>query len=62
VYPAAGLVGLAPASCEMHVVDPQAATLRTTRHVTIWNEKASSGVPKLADRLVALAHGEGPYP
>lgn len=51
VYPAAGLVQLAPAHCEVHVVDPQAAALRTAPNVTLWNEKASLGVPRLAARL-----------
>lgn len=53
VYPAAGLVRFAAPHCEVHVVDPQATALRTTTNVVAWNEKASLGVPRLADRLIA---------
>lgn len=50
VYPAAGLVHYAPAQAAVHVVDPDHVDLRSSR-VTVWKEKASSGVPKLASRL-----------
>ncbi len=50
VYPAAGLLQYAPPHCPIHVVDPNAVGIRSPR-VTHWNDKASSGLPKLADRL-----------
>ena len=51
VYPAAGLVHHAPVHCPIHVVDP--GTVGTDlKRMTHWNEKASLGVPKLADQLI----------
>lgn len=52
VYPAAGLVRHARLHCPIHVVDPGHVSTGLER-VTSWKEKASSGVPKLADRLMA---------
>lgn len=51
VYPAAGLVHHAPLGCPLHVIDPN-EVVRTSPHVRHWKEKASSGVPKLADLLI----------
>lgn len=51
VYPAAGLVHHAPLHCPIHVIDPGPVSTGLER-VTHWNEKASLGVPKLADRLI----------
>lgn len=50
VYPAASLVHYAPASCELHLVDPNDVSVHGSE-VHVWKEKASSGVPKLADLL-----------
>lgn len=52
VYPAAGLIHHAPLGATIHVVDPGPVSAGLKR-VTYWNEKASLGVPKLADRLIA---------
>lgn len=52
VYPAAGLIHHARRGCPIHVVDPGPVGTGIKR-VTHWNEKASLGVPKLADRLLA---------
>lgn len=52
VYPAAGLVHHAALDCAIHLVDPGPVSAGLER-VTYWNEKASLGVPKLADRLIA---------
>ncbi len=54
VYPAAGLVHYAPPGCAIHVVDPVGVGAGLTR-ATHWNEKASLGVPKLAEALIAKA-------
>jgi NAD-dependent deacetylase len=51
VYPAAGLIHHAPLGSAIHVVDPGPVSAGLKR-VTYWNEKASLGVPKLADRLI----------
>lgn len=51
VYPAAGLVHVLPAGCALHLVDP-APIAHAPAHCTFWNEKASLGVPKLADHLL----------
>ena len=48
VYPAAGLVHATHPGCAIHLVDPQASAIAVPAHVTLWNEAASSGVPKLA--------------
>ncbi len=50
VYPAAGLLQYAPPFCPIHVIDPQAVEVRSSR-VIQWTEKASTGVPALAERL-----------
>jgi NAD-dependent deacetylase len=51
VYPAAGLVHHAPLHCAIHLVDPGDVHI-AGRAVTHWKEKASLGMPKLADALV----------
>ncbi|HEX2615970.1 MAG TPA: NAD-dependent deacylase [Flavobacteriales bacterium] len=50
VYPAAGLVHAAPHGTPLHLVDPNDVDFPLGR-VTHWKEKASLGVPKLADLL-----------
>lgn len=51
VYPAAGLVHVAPHHCHLHLVDPNDVAVRSPR-LTHWKEKASLGVPKLALQLI----------
>ncbi|MBL0037128.1 MAG: NAD-dependent deacylase [Flavobacteriales bacterium] len=50
VYPAAGLVHSAPAQATIHLVDPNTVSAQGVRF-THWKEKASLGVPKLAQFL-----------
>ncbi|MFT3884217.1 MAG: NAD-dependent deacylase [Flavobacteriales bacterium] len=50
VYPAAGLVHATRAGTPVHLVDPGPVEL-TMSGVTHWKEKASQGIPKLADLL-----------
>lgn len=50
VYPAAGLVHSAPAHAPIHLVDPNEVAAQGTRF-THWKEKASSGIPELAQFL-----------
>lgn len=54
VYPAAGLVHYAPRHCPVHLIDPKPATVHRAG-VEVLNEKASLGMPKLADRLLGAA-------
>ena len=51
VWPAAGLVDLAAPHCAMHVVDPAPVHVRRPG-VVHWNEKASLGMPRLAETLL----------
>ncbi|HEY0976515.1 MAG TPA: Sir2 family NAD-dependent protein deacetylase [Flavobacteriales bacterium] len=51
VYPAAGLVHLAPRHAAVHVVDPRADSMDLPPQVTRWNEAASAGLPALAASL-----------
>ncbi|MBK9761750.1 MAG: NAD-dependent deacylase [Flavobacteriales bacterium] len=50
VYPAASLIHCTSAGCPLHVVDPSDVESGSV-HVTHWNEKASSGLPRLASWL-----------
>ena len=54
VYPAAGLIHHAPTHCAVHVIDPN-EVVRGTDRVRHWKQKASSGVPELADLLLREA-------
>ena len=50
VYPAASLIHCTSTACAIHVVDPSDVE-SGSGHVTHWNEKASSGVARLASWL-----------
>ena len=55
VYPAAGLIGLAPAGIPIYYIDPQPAInheLSRLDTLKVIAEKASSGVRKTVDRLL----------
>lgn len=55
VYPAAGLVDYAPASCKKFLIDPNANDNLTmfVKNLVIMKEKASVGVRALADQLLS---------
>lgn len=53
VYPAAGLIHYVPRSSRCWLVDPKAVPV--SRPVTIFNEKAGTGVKKVVDELITLA-------
>ena len=53
VYPAAGLMDYAPASCPVYVIDPGQPPLSSRRRVHFVVEPASVGVPQVAARLRA---------
>ncbi len=53
VYPAAGLIHYVPKSTPCYLVDPKAVPI--SRPITIFQEKAGTGVKKVVDQLLALA-------
>lgn len=56
VYPAAGLVGYAPASVEVYYIDPRPTIsheLKLRNNLKIIESSATEGVPILIDRLLA---------
>ena len=53
VYPAAGLIHYVPRSTPCYLVDPKAVPI--SRPITIFQEKAGTGVKKVVDELLALA-------
>lgn len=55
VYPAAGLVDFAPDHSEKYIVDPKAVSLRG---FTAIYEKAGTGIPLLAEKLMTLINNE----
>jgi len=52
VYPAAGLVDLAPPGTPVYVVDPQRPDFRFNDDVTFIQETAAAGTPKLVEKLI----------
>ncbi len=55
VYPAAGLVGAAPAGIPVYYVDPNPQIsweLKTTKNLHIFNENATTGVVKIVSQLL----------
>lgn len=54
VYPAAGLLEYAPIDSKIYVIDPSGEVSVPTQHknITFINEKASLGLPKLAQKLI----------
>ena len=54
-YPAAGLVHYAPLETPICVVDPNKPELSSEREVFFIEEPATTGLPKLVQRLLAEA-------
>jgi NAD-dependent deacetylase len=52
VYPAAGLVGYAPARAGLWLIDPNDVSVPVYRKVEVIKEKAARGVEMLAERLM----------
>lgn len=50
VYPAAGLIHYVPRSTPCYLVDPKAVNV--SRQITVFQEKASTGVKKVVDELI----------
>lgn len=53
VYPAAGLIHYVPDTTPCYLVDPKAVTIH--RPITILQEKATTGIYKVVEELIALA-------
>lgn len=51
VYPAAGLLHYAPSGIPVYFIDPK-PSVSETKHLKIFSEKASTGVPKLVKQLL----------
>lgn len=54
VYPAAGLLYYAPQGIPVFFIDPK-PSVKETRHLEVYPEKASTGVPKVVRKLLELA-------
>ena len=52
VYPAAGLINFVPKTSLCYLVDPK--EVRVSRNITVYTEKAGTGVKKVVDELMAL--------
>lgn len=52
VYPAAGLVDLAPAEIPKYIIDPSAPELRDISNWEHIEERAAIGTPKLVDKIL----------
>ena len=52
VYPAAGLVDIAPAAALKYLIDPQAVTKDYIQNLTVRRERAGTGVPELVKNLL----------
>ncbi|MFC5045958.1 NAD-dependent deacetylase [Aquimarina hainanensis] len=51
VYPAAGLLEYAPSQTPIYFIDPKPA-ISSTNRITVYEENASTGVPKLVQKLL----------
>jgi len=52
VYPAANLIDYVPKHCKKYLIDPNNIPASGIKNLTIINEKASIGVPMLAEKLL----------
>ena len=52
VYPAAGLIHVAPDKIQKFVVDPNLHKVNNTKNLTIINKKATDGLPLVASMLL----------
>lgn len=55
VYPAAGLIDLVHPDVPKYVIDPKEVSVAGIQNVTVYKEKASTGVPMLAEKLLSGA-------
>lgn len=55
VYPAANLIDYAPFEAPKYIIDPSSFRISGIRNLTFIKEKASTGVPMLAEQLLNLS-------
>lgn len=53
VYPAAGLIDIVGPTVPKYVIDPKEVSVSGIDNVTVYKEKASTGVPMLAEKLLS---------
>jgi NAD-dependent deacetylase len=54
VYPAAGLIGFAPAKASLWLIDPNEVYIPINRKVVVIREKASTGIAILTEKLLSF--------
>lgn len=57
VYPAAGLLDMVPYSIPKYVIDPNMPIRSGNEYLHLYEEPASTGVPKVRDHLIKKYHG-----
>jgi len=53
VYPAAGLIDIVGPDVPKYLIDPKEVSVSGVENVTVYKEKASTGVPMLAEKLLS---------
>jgi len=53
VYPAANIIDFAPASSKKYLIDPKDVSTSSIKNLTVIKEKASTGIPILAKKLLS---------
>ena len=54
VYPAAGLIQYAKADAQVYFIDPN-PSINPTKRISVYAEKASTGVPKVVEKLASMS-------
>lgn len=54
VYPAAGLIQYAKANALVYFIDPN-PSINPTKRISVYAEKASTGVPKVVEKLASMS-------
>ncbi|WP_435373077.1 SIR2 family NAD-dependent protein deacylase [Aequorivita sediminis] len=54
VYPAAGLIQYAKPDAQIYFIDPK-PSINPTKRITVHAEKASTGVPKVVEKLASMS-------
>nr|WP_221442741.1 NAD-dependent deacylase [Aequorivita sp. 609] len=54
VYPAAGLIQYAKANAQVYFIDPN-PSINPTKRISVYAEKASTGVPKVVEKLASMS-------
>ncbi len=53
VYPAANIIDFVSNDCKKYLIDPNQQLISNLKNITIINEKASIGIPILANKLIS---------